>query len=827
MKYFLTSLGLSLWMAVSAQMPLGGCVVTFTIGNQTEVCSSQNVFVLPAGSPTGGVYSGAGVLDNLFFPSIAGPGEHIITYSFDDGFCIGSAQDTIIVVSPEEIVLSGDFEICIGDVTTITASNASEIEWSTNDMGSEIALSPTTTTIYSVSGYDANFCITSADFEIMVHQLPVVFISGNTDVCVGGITELMANGAEDYIWSTLEFSDVIVLEPMENEEICVTGIDVFGCASDDCVDIIMHNDPEITINGDTDVCMGESAVLTAVGGIQYEWSTGSTSSVINVEPLGGDEICLFGEDQFGCTNDKCVVLSLIPIPLLILNGDAAVCENDIAVISAEGAESYVWSTGDENDTTSVQITETTTIQVIGTGSNGCTAEALWTILAYELPTLEVEGNTAGCFGEVITLTASGADSYVWNNEFIGSSFSIEIQEDTTLRVVGVGDGFCSTMIEVELTVLEADQVEISGMEDVCPGEIIVLTASGSEVYVWSNGTMGETAEYSLTENTVVSVTGTGENGCSDIASEMIQVLTGVGVDITGDLIVCPGDTIVATINGLENPVWDNDTIGDITLYALIESGPISVTGINSEGCLMTYSENATINPLPDLAIEGDLMLCTGETTTLQASGAIQYVWSTGAVEEIIELNPSTDIVLTLEGVSNLGCTGTLTVVVEVNEFTPVTFELSEEMICDNAGGLSLSASPTGGVFSGEGVSGSVFTPEVGMNELHDITYSYTNESGCTSQSTQSIFVDNCSGVDEMESFSFVLYPNPAEDRLTITADVQGGYTLMIVNAHGQLVRKLSISSPMSVIDITDLSAGVYELVLMQNGEMMVKRFVKE
>ena len=47
------------------------------------------------------------------------------------------------------------------------------------------------------------------------------------------------------------------------------------------------------------------------------------------------------------------------------------------------------------------------------------------------------------------------------------------------------------------------------MEDVCPGEIIALSAAGSEVYVWSNGTIGDTAEYSFTENTVVSVTGTG------------------------------------------------------------------------------------------------------------------------------------------------------------------------------------------------------------------------------------------------------------------------------------------------------------------------------
>ena len=217
MKYFFSLLALALFLSVDAQiLPQGGCVVTFNIGNQTQVCSSQNVFVLPSGSPSGGVYGGAGVLDDLFFPSIAGPGEHIITYSYDNGFCIGTAQDTITVVTPQPIVLAGDFEICEGEVTTITASNATDIEWSTNTMGETVELAPAFTTIYSVSGYDENFCITSEDFTIVVHSLPDVVISGNSDICPDQSTELIAFGAVDYAWSTIQFTEVIVVSPQSN-----------------------------------------------------------------------------------------------------------------------------------------------------------------------------------------------------------------------------------------------------------------------------------------------------------------------------------------------------------------------------------------------------------------------------------------------------------------------------------------------------------------------------------------------------------------------------------------------------------------------------------
>ncbi|MFM9984220.1 MAG: T9SS type A sorting domain-containing protein, partial [Flavobacteriales bacterium] len=623
-----------------------------------------------------------------------------------------------------------------------------------------------------------------------------------------------------------QFTDVIVVSPQSNMSVCVTGTDGNGCESTDCIEIILHENPEIIVSGDTDVCMGSSTTLQAAGGVFYQWSTGSTASTINYSPLADANVCVTGEDQFGCSSETCVQINLLPIPQLILNGDAVACVNDVAEVTAEGAESYAWSTGDFGASISVEVTDTMEIGVIGTASNGCTAETSWGILAYENPVIELTGNTQACQGTSIYLTASGAETFIWNDDFVSEAFVLDIEFDSTITVAGTDLNGCVTTLTVDLTVFETEPVVIEGIEDVCPGEILTLTATGAIDYAWSNSSSGDTVDYILNENTTIWVTGTDINGCDVTAEADITVLTGENVDITGDLTVCPGDTIIATINGLENPVWDNDTLGLMTYYALAESGPISVTGINSKGCLMTYAESAIINPLPDLAIEGDLTLCTGESTTLEATGASQYFWSIDEVDAVIEVTPAADLILTLDGISDFGCASQITVVVEVNDFTAINFELSQETICDNAGSLSLSASPTGGVFSGEGVSGSAFTPSIGMDGAQNISYTYTNEFGCTSQSTQTIVVDNCSGVDEKESFSFVLYPNPAEDRLTITSDAQGAYTLMIVNAHGQLVRNLSMSSSMSVIDITDLSAGVYEMVLMQNGEMIAKRFVK-
>jgi hypothetical protein len=62
------------------------------------VCVGWAAFELTGGSPAGGVYSGTGVADGWFDPTVAGVGTHIITYTFTDIYlCENSAEQDIVV----------------------------------------------------------------------------------------------------------------------------------------------------------------------------------------------------------------------------------------------------------------------------------------------------------------------------------------------------------------------------------------------------------------------------------------------------------------------------------------------------------------------------------------------------------------------------------------------------------------------------------------------------------------------------------------------------------------------------------------------------------
>jgi len=74
------------------------CVgVTATIDGVPTFTSDNSPVTLSA-TPSGGVFTGAGVVFNAFNPSLSGPGLHTITYTYNDGNgCTATANHEILV----------------------------------------------------------------------------------------------------------------------------------------------------------------------------------------------------------------------------------------------------------------------------------------------------------------------------------------------------------------------------------------------------------------------------------------------------------------------------------------------------------------------------------------------------------------------------------------------------------------------------------------------------------------------------------------------------------------------------------------------------------
>ncbi|MCW5908915.1 MAG: T9SS type A sorting domain-containing protein [Chitinophagales bacterium] len=99
-------------------------------GNQDAICVNALPLALTGGSPVGGSFSGTGISGSEFIPSVAGVGQHTITYTYTDANnCSNTATETIIVsdctglsdISGESVSVfpnpsNGKFEVIVASV---------------------------------------------------------------------------------------------------------------------------------------------------------------------------------------------------------------------------------------------------------------------------------------------------------------------------------------------------------------------------------------------------------------------------------------------------------------------------------------------------------------------------------------------------------------------------------------------------------------------------------------------------------------------------------------------------------------------------------------
>jgi len=92
--------------------------MVFNLPNaQRWVCENAPSFTLTGGLPLGGTYSVDGVASNVFNPSVAVPGDHIIQYCYNSHLtangCIDCRYDTVTVYALPQVGLTLNEEFCI------------------------------------------------------------------------------------------------------------------------------------------------------------------------------------------------------------------------------------------------------------------------------------------------------------------------------------------------------------------------------------------------------------------------------------------------------------------------------------------------------------------------------------------------------------------------------------------------------------------------------------------------------------------------------------------------------------------------------------------
>lgn len=147
-----------------AYCPTGSQIAAFN-PMPANLCDADDAIAL-SGTPTGGSFSGPGVVGSTFDPTINGAGEYIIYYTATDvnTGCTSTAQDTLFVLGSPQFP---DYTICPDSSITLGSTGGSSCGYAWFD--SELAPSPfytggtfttpnlTQTTTYWVASADSVF----------------------------------------------------------------------------------------------------------------------------------------------------------------------------------------------------------------------------------------------------------------------------------------------------------------------------------------------------------------------------------------------------------------------------------------------------------------------------------------------------------------------------------------------------------------------------------------------------------------------------------------------------------------------------------------------
>jgi hypothetical protein len=149
-----------------------------------------------------------------------------------------SSTNTIVLpVYIATFVVTSPTAICKGNAGTLTANGlATSYSWITNtglSIGnnvSSVTVSPTSSTIYSVTGSNGS-CSTTQSLNLVVNPIPLVTLqTAKSYICAFEVSTIVAGGANSYSWNTGATTPSISFNLNLTTSYTVTGTDLNGCA---------------------------------------------------------------------------------------------------------------------------------------------------------------------------------------------------------------------------------------------------------------------------------------------------------------------------------------------------------------------------------------------------------------------------------------------------------------------------------------------------------------------------------------------------------------------------------------------------------------------
>ncbi len=624
---------------------VGACPALEAVSSRQNMCAGQTS-MLSVLNPTAFknyVWEPSASLNTINGHTVFASPQQTTTYTVTgytlDG-CVCSATVTVVIGDGSASLNVSRSEVCADDTVSIIGTG-NITAWFRNGVFFQPPPNHTLvdalyeTTTYRIRGIDAIGC--AFDITRTVNVIPrlEVAVSAPPATCISAPVTLSVQNpipGVNYYWMPgNEFGPTIVVNPALSTIYTVVATAETGyCPTMVEAPVVRGPIPfGLNVSDTVTICAGESLTLfvpDAPNGAQYQWSPSVHlnmdfgPSVVATPPTD----ITYSVTGFlpGCEPVTRTVRVRVTrnAPVSVSTTAAFVCLGGSAILTASGADEYVWSTGQIGQTIDVYPTQTTTYTVTGYAEGLCEATAETTIVVNPLPDVQVTAQFSQiCLGQSLQLQFSGAEYYyvspgdVFTN---ASNFMVQPGQTTTYTVVGTTPGGCVDVAYYVLGVVPnpGNSLTVTGNTTVCVGGMTTLTASGALTYVWEPGYRigAELLVQDLDQTTTFTVYGYDDvnGGCSAIRTVTVSVVEPHDVAIVGDDFVCDGSSTTLRARAYRDGVdlapntltylW-NTGLTTETIDAL-EAGTYEVLVTDVYGCVVGAAHNIYVPERPTVSV---------------------------------------------------------------------------------------------------------------------------------------------------------------------------------------------------------------------------------
>lgn len=245
------------------------------------------------------------------------------------------------------------------------------------------------------------------------------------------------------------------------------------------------------------------------------------------------------------------------------------------------------------------------------------------------------------------------------------------------------------------------------------------------------------------------------------------------------------------------------------------------------GCASSVAVNLSVTTSPAVgALASHYSVCAGQSTTLSATGANSYYWSTGATTSVTIVNPTVTTLYEVAGTNQAGCTSSAQVYVQVSPAPVLITQVSNSLVCEGEAVELIAAGANSYVWLAPNLYSTSNKVKVIPQTSTMFTVTGTTESGCSVTSQVFVVVNNCTGLEQNALSDFKIFPNPASEQLFVQTDGRE-MSITITDVSGRVIASQITTGTLTNIDLKNFSVGVYYIRLQAGDYNRIEKFIRQ